>query len=66
MQQGIGTLIQKTALNSVSVMLSIDQGVKFMRDIFHSDMAIIYKLDSGSIENIPSLYCDKKFNDNFK
>jgi hypothetical protein len=54
-QQGIGTLIQKTALNSVSVMLSIDQGFKFMRDIFHSDMAIIYKLDSGSIENIPSL-----------
>ena len=34
-----------------------------MWDIFLSDMAII--LDSESIENIPSLYCDKKLSDNF-
>jgi hypothetical protein len=34
-----------------------------MSDIFLSDMAII--LDLESIENISSLYCDKKFSDNF-
>jgi len=34
-----------------------------MWDIFLSDMAII--LDLENIENISSLYCDKKFSNNF-
>jgi len=34
-----------------------------MCDIFLSDMAII--LDLESIENISSLYCNKKFSDGF-